>query len=117
MGTHKDLEVWNMSMEFVVDLYKLTQDFPVEEKFGLVSQMRRAAISIPSNITEGAGRQSTKENIQFLYIALASLIELDTQLILSEKLDFCDASEELKTLGVIKSKLINFIKYIKNIKK
>jgi four helix bundle protein len=117
MGTHKDLEVWNMSMDFVVDLYKLTRDFPDEEKFGLVSQMRRSAVSIPSNIAEGAGRQGVKENIQFLYIALASITELDTQLILSQRLGFCDSSKEINGLGIIKSKLINFIKYLKNIKK
>jgi four helix bundle protein len=117
MGTHKDLEVWNISMDFVVDIYKLTQNFPEEEKFGLVSQMRRAAVSVPSNIAEGAGRKSNKENLHFLYIALASLTELDTQLILSERLGFCSSTEEINTLKKIKSKLINLIKYLKSLEK
>lgn len=115
MGTHKDLDVWQLSMEFVVDVYKLTQSFPNEEKFGLVSQIRRAAISIPSNIAEGAGRKSNKENIQFLHIALGSIAELDTQLILSEKLNFANTNKELEKLNIIKSKTINLIKYLKTL--
>ena len=67
MATHKDLEVWKISMDFVVDVYKLTQFFPNDEKFGLTSQLRRAAVSIPSNIAEGAARKGAKEYIQFLY--------------------------------------------------
>lgn len=83
MKTHKDLEVWKKSVEFVTDLYKVTQDFPKEEFYGLTSQMRRAAVSIPSNIAEGSARQGNKELVQFLYIALGSAVELDTQLIIA----------------------------------
>jgi len=115
MGTHKELDIWKMSMDFVVDIYKLTKDFPSEEKFGLISQMRRAAVSIPSNIAEGAGRKSDKENIQFLHIALGSISELDTQLIVTEKLGFCNTQKEIIELDVIKSKLINYIKYLKKL--
>ena len=115
MGTHKELDVWKMSVDFVVDIYSLTKDFPVDEKFGLISQMRRAAISIPSNIAEGAGRNSDKENLHFLHIALGSLTELDTQLIVANKLGYCKPTNEIKLLDTIKAKLINYIKYLKTL--
>lgn len=70
MSTHKDLIVWKKSIEFVTEVYKITGTFPSEEKFGLVSQLRRAAVSIPSNIAEGAARSHDKEFIQFLSISL-----------------------------------------------
>ena len=91
---HKKLEVWIKSMELVEEVYMLTNLFPKSEEFGLKSQMRRAAISIPSNISEGAGRSSIKENIRFLNIANGSIAELETQIIISEKLEFV-ASKEL----------------------
>ena len=71
--THKDLDIWKRGIEFVERIYKITADFPREEIYGLVSQLRRAAISYPSNIAEGAARSSKKEYIQYLYISLASL--------------------------------------------
>ena len=77
---------WKKSIELAVDVYALTKHFPSEEKFGLVSQLRRAAISVPSNIAEGAGRKSDKEFCQFLSISYGSLCELDTQLIISAHL-------------------------------
>lgn len=77
---YKDLEVWKQSMVLVTEVYQATGDFPKEELFGLVSQMRRAAVSIPSNIAEGCGRKNTKEYIQFLYISKGSLFELETQI-------------------------------------
>ncbi len=86
---YKDLSVWQNSIELVKQVYVLTQQFPTEEKFGLVSQMRRAAVSVPSNIAEGQARKSTVEFAQFLSIALGSLAELETQLILSIKLGLC----------------------------
>ena len=91
--THKDLDVWRKSMDFVTKLYKTTAVFPKEEMYGLSSQMRRAAVSIPSNIAEGAARKSNKEFIQFLHIALGSTVEIETQLIVSKNLKFID--EEL----------------------
>jgi len=115
MGTHEELDVWKLSIEFVEEIYRITQKFPSDEKFGLISQLRRAAVSIPSNIAEGAARKSDKENIQFLYIALGSIAEIETQLIISTRLDYCDASETQKILIVIKSKLINYIKYLKKL--
>ena len=88
MKTHKDLDVWKLSFDLVTELYKLLAGFPDEEKFGLVSQMKRCALSIPSNIAEGAGRASEKEFLHFLSISLGSLLELETQLIISERLGF-----------------------------
>lgn len=90
MTTHKDLTVWKKSMNLVILIYKFTSQFPKEELFGLTSQMRRAAVSIPSNIAEGHGRHSEKELIRFLFISLGSASELETQLLLSRKLDFLD---------------------------
>lgn len=82
----------------VTDIYVLTKNFPKEEMYGLTNQIRRAAISIPSNIAEGAARQSNKEYIQFLYISLGSLMEMDTQLIIALNLEYIEFKkyEELK---------------------
>jgi four helix bundle protein len=85
---HKKLDVWRQSMELAQGIYRITSDFPPDEKFGLVSQMRRAVVSIPSNIAEGAARKSPKEFINFLSIARGSLSELDTQLELSVLLGY-----------------------------
>lgn len=85
--THKDLKVWQKSMDLVVTIYQVSSNFPSEEKYGLTSQMRRSAVSIPSNISEGAARNSTKEYIRFLYIALGSLSELETQLMIANRLE------------------------------
>jgi four helix bundle protein len=79
--THRDLDVWKNGIELVKKIYILTKDFPKEEIYTLTSQIRRSAISIPSNIAEGAARNSKKEFIQFLYIALGSAAELEAQLI------------------------------------
>jgi len=83
----KELKVWQKSMDLVVDIYTVTTNFPTDEKFGLTSQLRRCAVSIPSNIAEGAGRDSDKEFLYFLSIALGSSFELETQLILSQRLN------------------------------
>ena len=77
---HRKLKVWQASMDFVIEIYNEVQHFPVHEKFGMVTQLQRAAVSIPSNIAEGAARRNTRELLQFLYIARGSLSELDTQL-------------------------------------
>jgi four helix bundle protein len=83
---HKDLEVWKKSMDLVEDVYALSKFFPNDEKFGLTNQIRRASVSVPSNISEGAARKSDKEFIQFLYIALGSLSELETQYLIAVRL-------------------------------
>jgi len=90
MHNYKQLKVWDKSIDLVVATYKTTADFPKEEKYGLISQMRRSAISIPSNIAEGAGRNSDKEFTHFLSVAQGSSYELETQLVVSERLSLID---------------------------
>ncbi|MBW2029499.1 MAG: four helix bundle protein [Deltaproteobacteria bacterium] len=89
MKGHHRLKVWKRSVDYVVEIYNLTKRFPVAEQYGLNSQMRRAALSIASNIAEGAGRNSRKEFRQFLSIAQGSVAELETQLIIAERLGYC----------------------------
>ncbi len=111
MRSHKDLKVWQESVDFVVDIYQVTREFPKEKLYGLVSQLRRAAVSVPSNIAEGAGRQTKKEFIHFLYISLASLSEIETQLVISQKLNYLqDFSPLEKKLILIRYKLLGLIK-------
>jgi len=81
----KDLFVWQKGIELVNDIYKLTKQFPKDEVYGLTSQIRRAAISIPANIAEGCGRGTTKNYIQFLEISRGSLLELETLIIIAKK--------------------------------
>lgn len=88
LTSHKDLNLWKESMNLVEDIYSISKHFPKEEIYGLTSQMRRSAISIPSNIAEGAGRNGGKEFVRFLYIALGSLSELETQLEISLRLKY-----------------------------
>ena len=83
MKTHKDLDVYKNAIDFVSEVYKLTSHFPKDEIYGLTSQMRRAAVSIPSNIAEGSARNHSKEFKQFLYISLGSASELDTLLFIA----------------------------------
>ncbi len=84
----KELKVWQKSRMLVKEVYILLRAFPDEEKFGLISQMKRAAVSIPSNIAEGTGRGSNKDFNRFLYMSLGSSYELETQFILSQDLEF-----------------------------
>jgi len=86
---YKDLLVWQKGIQLAKEIYRITQTFPSAEKFGLVSQMRRAAVSIPSNIAEGQARHTTKEFVQFVSHAEGSLAEMDTQLILALELGYC----------------------------
>jgi four helix bundle protein len=90
MQTHKDLNVWKKSVDVAADVYNITSSFPKEELFGIVSQMRRAAISIPSNIAEGYGRNTPNEILHFLYISSGSASELDTQIVLSKRIGLID---------------------------
>lgn len=119
MKAHRlqDLQIWKRSMNLVKEIYLITQDLPSEEKYGLISQIRRCAVSIPSNIAEGAGRNNVKEFIQFLGIASGSSYELETQLILLFELKFKtedeispltkELSEIQKMIYSFKTKLIN----------
>lgn len=113
---HKNLEVWKKSMDLVVDIYDKTKRFPKEEIFGLSQQMRRAAISIPSNIAEGCSRKGKLETIQFLYVATASLSELETQILISEKVSYLseiESKEIIFKLEEIKRMLVGLIKSYK----
>ena len=94
---HHQLHVWKRAISFVTQVYKATESFPAAERFGLVVQMRRSAVSIVSNISEGAGRNNKKEFNQFLGIAQGSAAELETQLIISRELGFMQqqSAEEL----------------------
>jgi four helix bundle protein len=111
---HKDLEVWKKSMDLVSNIYKITESFPNKELYGLTNQIRRAAVSIPSNIAEGAARNSKKEFIQFLYIALGSLSELETQIIIANRLEYLNnldtLSEDLKFVQKLINGLIYYLK-------
>jgi four helix bundle protein len=93
MHNYKQLEVWNKGVQLATDIYKLTKEFPKEEKYGIISQMRRCSVSISSNIAEGAGRHSDKEFRQFLNISFGSCSELETQLIISHKLQYLTKNE------------------------
>ena len=101
MKSHKDLIVWQKSMEHVAAIYVATRAFPKDELFGIVSQMRRAAVSIPSNIAEGYGRVYDKETVKFLSNALGSASELETQLIISKNLDYMPIEEAQKLISQI----------------
>lgn len=111
MKSHSDLKVWQESMNLVEDVYKITQLFPKDELFGLTSQIRRCVVSIPSNIAEGAGRKGEKEWVRFLYIALGSLSELDTQYQIAVRLKYIDTETEIenriKFIRVMLTKLID----------
>jgi four helix bundle protein len=96
MKGHRDLLVWQESIALVKDIYAATKTFPDDEKFGLTSQMRRAAVSLPSNIAEGAGRGSQREFAQFLVIARGSLSELETQLIIAKELNYLNETAKIE---------------------
>ena len=113
---HKKLDVWKNSIELTVDIYRFTNNFPKEEIYGVTNQMRRAAVSIPSNIAEGAARQTKKEFINFLHIAQGSLSELDTQLIITKRLDFIsdkiytEMADKIETISKMITGLIKSLK-------
>ena len=111
--THKDLDIWKRGIEFDERIYKITADFPREEIYGLVSQLRRAAISYPSNIAEGAARSSKKEYIQYLYISLASLSEIETQLIISKRLDYLKGNDLFEEIDALRKMTLSLIRYLK----
>ena len=93
METHKNLKVWKRSIAFVTEVYHLTKTYPKEELFCIVSQIRRAAVSIPANIAEGCARRTTKEYIQFLYVSLGSAVELETHMLISTNLGYVAKNE------------------------
>jgi four helix bundle protein len=110
--SYKDLFVWQKGVLLAKKVYLLTQAFPDAEKFGLISQMRRAAVSVPSNIAEGQARHTRREFIQFLSHAEGSLAELETQVILSVELKFCalEDTQEITSLTTELSKMLDSLR-------
>ena len=113
-GKFEDLEVWQFGMQFVYDIYDATSHFPADERFGLTSQMRRAAVSIPSNIAEGKGRKTRKDFALFLCHARGSVYELQTQLLIAHHLRYlsdatlADLKGTLDRIGRMLSGLLSF---------
>lgn len=107
MGDYKDLDVWKKCVSFVLTIYETVKNFPQDERYALTDQMKRAVISIPSNIAEGASRNTKKEFIQFLYIASGSASELETQIIIARELNYInDVTKLIAELTIIR-KMIN----------
>lgn len=112
INSYKDLIVWQKSIALVTEIYKLTKTFPAEEKFGIVNQLNRAVVSIPANIAEGWGRESSKNYLQFLRVSRGSLMETETLLVISKNLNYIDdenfrmISEKLDETGKILQGLI-----------
>lgn len=98
INSYKDLLIWQRGMLIAEQVYELTQSFPSSEVYGITSQLRRAGVSIPSNIAEGFGRNATKSYINFIKIARGSLNELETQLILADRLNFTTNPDAFETL-------------------
>lgn len=113
MKTHKDLDVWKKAIELVTMIYNYTESFPKSEIYGLTNQIRRSAISIPSNISEGAARNTSKDFSHFLAITLGSIAELETQLIISNKIGYFNE----KQLEELMIKLISIRKMTLGLKK
>ena len=113
MRSHKRLDVWKKAMQLVKGIYRITAKFPDEEKYGLTSQMRRSAVSVPSNIAEGAARSGKKEFLRFLYIARGSLSELETQILIAIELTYIteekDITDDIETVFALLSGLIKSV--------
>ena len=117
MHNFKELISWKEAKDFSVLVYKLTSNFPSSEIYGISSQIKRAAVSIPSNIAEGAGRNTNKDFSRFIAIALGSAFELETQLLIAHELEYItkiDIEELLLKLNKIQKMLVNFQKHLNN---
>jgi len=116
MTSYRDLRFWKNSVDFAEEIYRQTKDFPADERFGLIAQMRRAAVSIPSNVAEGQGRITTGEWIQFVGQARGSLYELQTQILLAERLGYIDVDVKanlFKRTESIACDLSGFIRFLR----
>ena len=114
MGDYKDLKVWQESMSLVVSIYTLVKVLPKQETYALSDQLRRAVVSVPSNIAEGQNRNTSKEFVQFLYISLGSISEVETQLLIGQRLKYFDNIEnELNSITKIRKMLNALINSIK----
>ncbi|MDD4287888.1 MAG: four helix bundle protein [Candidatus Peribacteraceae bacterium] len=109
LHSFRDLVVWQKAMDLVVSIYELTREFPSQEQYGLISQMRRSAVSIPSNLAEGRRRSTRNDFLHFVFIAYASGAELETQLELSRRLGFCSKEQFDQTSQLLDSvmKMLN----------
>mgnify|MGYP001590322825 CR=1 FL=1 len=117
MSTYKKLLIWQKAMSLVTETYEITKQFPKEELFGLTSQIRRSAISIPSNIAEGYGRKSNKEYFRFLTISISSLFEFQTQIEISKNINYLnenDFNKLYKDSRELEVMMTSFIGKIKN---
>ena len=116
---YKDLEVWKESIDLTILIYEITDNFPEKEKYGIINQIRRSVVAVPSNIAEGTARMSDKDTMRFLDIAIGSLAELDTQMIIAEKLNYYQDYEKLKLkIDKVFALLRGFKNYLsKNMKK
>ena len=115
-NSYKDLRVWKQSVDLALEIYRYTQNFPKNELYGLTSQLRRAAVSVPSNIAEGKGRSSDKELILFLHHSRGSLLELETQVFIASELAYIEESQakhllsQVEDLAKALNALINSLK-------
>lgn len=115
MKSHKDFDVWKRSVQLVTYIYEVTKAFPKEEIYGLTNQIRRAAVSVPSNIAEGAARNHGKEFVQYLYIPLGSLSELEAQIIIRENLKYLqilDSTKIQNELSEIRKMILGLIRHL-----
>lgn len=113
---HTKLEAWKEAVELTVEIYSLTKSFPKEEIYGITSQIRRAVVSVPSNIAEGCARKNSTETIHFLYIAIGSLAEVETQILISNKLGYIiEISDVTKHILLVKKLILGLIKYLKTV--
>lgn len=113
----RNLSIWKRSRKLVKKIYLATADFPLDEKFGLTSQLRRASVSVPSNIAEGCGRKGNKELLQFCYIANGSLCELETQILLGEDLEFISPEKSnllVKEIEELRKMIFGFTNSLRN---
>ena len=110
---HKDLDVWKRSMDLVEEIYKITAEFPSSEIYGLTNQLRRAAVSIPSNIAEGASRKGDKELLYFINVAIGSIAEIETQLIIAIRLKYINEENKIfESVIDVRKLLLGFRNYL-----
>lgn len=106
---HKDLDVWKKSMDLVEEIYKVTSNFPSSEIYGLTNQLRRASVSIPSNIAEGAARKGDKELLYFVNVAIGSVAEIETQLLIAVRLKYMNEEDTIfESTTEVRKSLLGF---------
>ena len=111
---HKDLDAWKQAMLLVERVYKISANFPRQETYGLTSQMRRAAISIPSNLSEGAARNGNREYVNFVGIALGSLAELETQSVIADRLGYADTTDILNSINQVRALIVGLRNHLQS---